>query len=130
MAKYYQLRAPASMSLEKMSEKEIDKMVAQRADQVLESLPDDFSLVGVQGVVMDSVTPGTAQAPGVWGQWTRACCDKRKRIDDFIEPVTEEMMTAAKSMRPASYEHIESQLSIQTLANPKMHRAKAKKSKK
>lgn len=121
MTKYYQLRAPASMSLEKMSDPEIDKMVADQADRMLEALPDELRPVGVQGVVLDSVKAGTAAAPGVWAQWTRACCDKRKRIEDFREPITEEMMEAAKALRPASYEHIESQLSIQTLSNPRMH---------
>ena len=127
MAKYYQLRAPASISLQKMSEKEIDEMVKERADKALASLPDEFSLVGTQGIIMDSITPGTSAEAGVWAQWTRACCDKRKRIEDFVEPITEDMMNVAKSLRPQSFEHIESQLSIQTLSNPKMHARKTKK---
>ncbi len=123
MAKYYQFRAPASIALDKMSDREIEKLVAEQSDRMLKALPEEFRPVGVQGIVLDSIREPTAIEGGVWAQWTRACCDKRKRIDEFREPITEELMEAAKALRPASYEHIESQLSIQALSNPKMHPA-------
>ncbi len=132
MAKFYQLRAPASMSLHKMSDAEVEKMVTQQADKLLKTLPENLRPVGVQGVVLDSVKPGTSLEPGVWAQWTRACCDKRKQIDGFIDPVAEDFAAASlDAIQPRDLGHIETNFSVQTLSNPKMHktttRAKPKK---
>lgn len=130
MAKFYQLRAPASMSLHKMSDREIEKMVIQQADKLLNTLPDNMRPVGVQGVVLDSIRPGTAADAGVWAQWTRACCDKRKRIEDFIEPVAEDFAAISEEvMRAKALGHVETQLSVQTLSNPKMHKATTSRTK-
>lgn len=122
MSKTLRIRAPKSMKLHAMSEREVEKYIAEEAGRMLDAMPRDIRPVGVNKVAIDSLVKGTAADAGVWAQWTRACCDKRDRIDDFVDPVMQEFDQEASLTRPElANEHVESQMRVQTLAYPAMH---------
>jgi hypothetical protein len=118
--KTFQFRAPSSMKLHTMKAEEIERLVSTQADKALQAIPDTLRPVGVNAVTVDSITKGTAAAAGVWAQWTRACCDKRQRIEDYTDITPAEMLEIAQQ-RPEVAKHIETDFSIQVLTNPKMH---------
>ncbi|HEY0549337.1 MAG TPA: hypothetical protein VGF13_07010 [Verrucomicrobiae bacterium] len=118
--KTFQFRAPVSMKLHTMKSEEIEKYVAQQVDVALKAIPETLRPVGVNAVTIDSIAKGTAADPGVWAQWTRACCDKRKRIEDYKDITPGEMREIAQ-LRPVVAEHVETDFSIQVMNNPKMH---------
>lgn len=125
MAKTLRIRAPKSMKLHQLSEKEVEKFITKEASRMLEAMPRDIRPVGVNAVSIDSLVKGTAADPGVWAQWTRACCDKRRDIDDYVDPVVSQFDPGVLTDNPGmADEHIESQLRIQTLSYPAMHKAK------
>lgn len=121
MARLFNLRAPKSLRIEQKSPQEIEKLVTEQAARYLEALPNDLRPSGLSGVALESLVKGTANDPGVWAQWTRACCDRRRDIDDFVDPLRDEFELAAAQLRPRSVEHLESQHVTQVLSNPKMH---------
>lgn len=122
MAKIFTLRAPAAMKLHKMSEREIEAYVEKEAGRMLEQLPTGVRAAGVNAVAIDSLVKATAADPGVWAQWTRACCDKSRHIDDFVNPVIRDFDPAAEVLRPQlASEHVESLLRTETLSYPQMH---------
>lgn len=102
------LNAPRSMKLEKMPEAEIADYVAKEADRFLAAMPE-----GLRPVAVNTVSLNRASDPGVWAQWTRACCDKRKSIDDFVNPVIRDFGVAgAAGLLERSETHAESELRI------------------
>ena len=122
MAKTINLRAPKSMKLHKMSASDVESFVSKEAARMLEAMPKDVRPVGVNAVAIDSISKRSASDPGVWVQWTRACCDRRKQIEDFMEPVVRDFDPAAAVTRAAvADEHVESMMRTETLSNPKMH---------
>jgi hypothetical protein len=119
MAKIINLKAPASMSLLKLSEAEVAKYVAEHADRSLKALPKDLHPVGVNRVSLGSNPLADTE---VWAQWTRACCDRRKRIEDFTDPVLEDYLTTPLSgIQVKANTHIESQMIVHRLENPNTH---------
>jgi hypothetical protein len=128
MAKTLQIRAPKSMKLHEMSDKEVEKFVTKEAARMLEAMPKDIRPVGVNAVSIDSVVKGTSAEPGFWAEWTRACCDKRKSIDDYVDPVVSQFDPGVLTTNPAvANEHIETQMRVQTLSYPAMHKGKTTK---
>jgi hypothetical protein len=116
------LRAPKSMKLNTMSAADVEAFVAKEAGRLLDAMPKEVRPVGVNAVAIDSVVARTAADPGVWVQWTRACCDRRKQIEDFIEPVVADFDPTAQVTRASvAGQHVESLMRTETLANPKMH---------
>lgn len=108
MAKVINLKAPKSFSLLKMGEAEVAKYVSEHADRTLASLPDELRPVGVNRVSLGS---NQAADPGVWAQWTRACCDRRSRIEDFTDPVRDDYNDAITPLSGVKANtHIESQM--------------------
>lgn len=127
MTKTIQVRAPKSMKLHAMSEADIAGYVAQEAGRMLESMPKEVRPVGVNAVAIDAFAQRSAADVGGWVQWTRACCDKRKQIEDFIEPVVQDFDPSAALTRPAvAGVHVESLLRREVLSDPKMHRPRGK----
>jgi hypothetical protein len=121
MARLISLRAPESLRVDRKSQKELDAYVAEHAGRYLAQMPKDIRPAGISGVTLESLVKGTASDPGVWAQWTRACCDRRNEIDDFVDPLRGDLEIAAAQLRPQVAEHIEALHVTQTLANPKMH---------
>lgn len=117
MAKVFHVRAPASMSLATMNEKEIYKLVESEATNMLRQFPRQARPVGVN---MVSVSQAGRAGVGGWAEWTRACCGSRNLIDDYIDPSPEELELAGRTIRPQQT-HIESNFTIQTPSNLKMH---------
>jgi hypothetical protein len=102
------LNAPKSMAIDKMPEAEIATYVAKEADRILAAMPDDLRPVAVNTVRLNR-----AAAPGVWAEWTRACCDKRKLIDDFVDPVVRDFgLVDYAGQDPRREAHAESQLRV------------------
>ena len=128
MTRTINLRAPKSLRLHEMSAEEAAAFVAREADRVLDDLPQDIRPLGISAVAMDAFVKGTAADPGVWAQWTRACCDRRDRIEEFVEPVVQDFDPAAAVQRPRlADEHVESLMRVESLANPAMHGKKSRK---
>ena len=118
MAKVFHLRAPETVSLHKMDEKAIQKLVETEVGKVLEQIVKQARPVGVNMVTVSQMPRG---ADG-WAEWTRACCGSRELIDQYVDPSPEDMEHAGRLYRP-SVDHIESTFTVQTNANPAMHGA-------
>jgi hypothetical protein len=118
--KTFNFRAPQSMKLHKMQPEEIEKFVAKEADRVFKTIPKEVRPVGVNSVTIDSVAKGTAAEPGVWAQWTRACCDKRRQIEDYRDMTQADLAEIAEQRR-IDEPHVETNFSVQVKSNPKMH---------
>lgn len=88
MSHTYKFQASEDVQLSKMDEAEIRKMVERQADQYLDALPAQVQAAQVNSVQLSS-NPFETVNGGVWAQWTRACCDRRARIADFIYPEIE-----------------------------------------
>lgn len=108
------------MKLHAMEPKEIEKFVTTQASKALEGIPENLRPVGVNAVTVDSISKGTRAAAGVWAQWTRACCDKRRRIEDYKD-ITPAEMREITQLRPEISKHVETDFSVQEMSNPKMH---------
>jgi len=85
MSHTYKFQASEDVQLSKMDEKEIRHMVERHADQYLKNLPEQIRASQVNSVQLSS-NPFETVNGGVWAQWTRACCDRRAQIADFIYP--------------------------------------------
>lgn len=121
MAKVFHVRAPTTVSLHKMDEKDIHKLVAEEVDKVMAHFPPSARPVGVSMVNVSQLPAG---ADG-WAEWTRACCGKGNQIDEYVDPTPEEIENAGRDYRPQRA-HIESSFTVQTIANPVMHGPGAK----
>lgn len=98
--------------LSKMSEKEISKMVIQQAEEMLEKLPKDLRVSQVNSIQLESSLHEVADF-GAWAQWTRACCDKRNQIDDFINPVIDELVVFDPRIERSIYQdHFDSNFNV------------------
>jgi len=116
MAKVFHVRAPASMTLATMDEKEIYKLVETEAKKVLAQFPSQVRPVGVNMVSVSQAR----QDIGGWAEWTRACCGSRQLIDEYTDPTPEEIEAAGRTVRPQQA-HIESSFTVQTPTNPATH---------
>jgi hypothetical protein len=123
MAKILDLSAPKSMRLASMKADDVAQYVSKFADETLARMPDDLRPVGVNAVTLSQLAPGTKAAPGIWAEWTRACCNRRDRIEEFVDPVVDQFERPGS---PVSTEvraqHLESQLRVFELEHPTMHR--------
>lgn len=85
MTHTYKFQASKDVQLSRMNESEIRDMVVRQADQYLKTLPEQVRAAQVNSVQLSS-NPFETVNGGVWAQWTRACCDRRAQIEDFIYP--------------------------------------------
>jgi hypothetical protein len=122
MARILSVRAPQSMELRRMKSEEIEKQVSAMADEALERLPKGANPVGINAVSLSQHIPGTNADPGVWAEWTRACCNRRDKIDDFVDPVVDQFERPDSAVaQQIGAQHLESQLKIVHLEHPTMH---------
>lgn len=112
MSKILRVRAPKSMTLHKMGQHEIEKLVTEEASKAMSRLPEEFRPVGVNAVSIDQ-----RMDVGGWAEWTRACCDKRHLIDEFTDPVRGEINQLETHARNAA-EHIESTFIVEDNSAP------------
>lgn len=123
MAKILTLQAPKSMVLRDMRSEEIAKYVAKHADAGLEGMPDGVRPVGINAVALSQRIPGSASDPGFWAEWTRACCDRRSRIEDFTDPVIDQFERPDSPVAAMLHgEHLEMQMRVQMLEHPTEHK--------
>ena len=124
MAKVFHVRAPKTLTLAKMDEASIYKLVESEATKALKQMPQAARPVGVNAVMLSQLGTGGI---GGWAEWTRACCGSRNLIDEYVDPTPEELAVAGLAARPAAT-HIESSFTITTPSNLAMHGdAEAKK---
>lgn len=108
-------RNTSGKALHKLSEKEIRAMVMKQADRMLNTIPKDIRVGDVSAVQLESSTKQAA-VDGVWAQWTRACCDKRRLIDGFTNPVNPELAITKPEMgRALHQDHFDANLSIRQI---------------
>ena len=91
MSQLYKVKAAPSLRLKDMSEDEVTKLVSAQADEMLSALPKHLRASGVNAIQLESSAAEIA-GTGVWAQWTRACCDRRRRIEDFVYPADIEQL--------------------------------------
>lgn len=115
MAKVFHVRAPKTMTLAKMDEASIYKLVEAEATKTLKQMAQAARPVGVNAVMVSQVAD-----VGGWAEWTRACCGSRNLIEEYTDPTPEELAVAGLAARPAAA-HIESSLTITTPSNLAMH---------
>jgi hypothetical protein len=109
MSSIVRLRAPESWALHKMHQQEIEKLVTAEAERMLDAMPTDLRLVGVNAVSVDQ----KAADVDVWAQWTRACCGSRARIEEFVDPVLGDISALTTTIKGATDQHFESHLTVQ-----------------
>ena len=127
MARVINIRAPKSMQLRTMNAKEIEAQVSKLSDQTLEHLPKEARPVGVNAIAVSQVVPGTRSEQGFWAEWTRACCDRRDVIADFVDPVIDQFeIPASPFATELGGMHVESQMRIVELEHPTLHRKASK----
>ncbi|MET0635660.1 MAG: hypothetical protein ABWZ25_06505 [Chitinophagaceae bacterium] len=118
MAKTINLKLDSSKVLHKMDEKEIREMVINQADAMLKSLPKDLKVSEVNSVRLQSSLKEVADI-GVWAQWTRACCDRRRLIEDFEDPRVIELGIENPALEKAVFQnHFDSNFSIKQVTEP------------
>lgn len=123
MAKTLNLRAPESMKLQALKPEEVERYVSKLADDQLARVPDGLRPSGINAAVLSQLTPGTNFEPGVWVEWTRACCNRRDQIEDFVDPVIDQFeREGSPVLRALSGQHLESQMRVQTLEHPTQHK--------
>ena len=84
----------------------------------------EFRPVAVNRVVVDELVPGDAADPGVWAEWTRACCSHRDRIEEFVDPIVDFLDPSGSTLlRQVGEQHVESQMRVVELQNPTMHKS-------
>jgi hypothetical protein len=114
MVKVFDFKAPESLSLGELSPERAEAAARKLADRALEAL-DGVTPVGVNAVSLSEAKADTE----VWVQWTRACCDKRRLIDDFEEPIVADLDVAATSLPARLHNtHLESVLRTVRLQGP------------
>ena len=116
MAKVFHVRAPRTMVLSTMDDKEIQRLVEAEAVRILAQFPEQARPVGVNIVSVSQLPQGV----GGWAEWTRACCGQRDLIDEYVDPSPEELELAGRPYRP-QVTHIETNFTVQTPTNPVMH---------
>ena len=122
MSNEYRVRAPKSMQLRRMSPEQVAEYISERADKALDAL-GEFRPVAVNRVVVDELVPGDAADPGVWAEWTRACCSHRDRIEEFVDPIVDFLDPSGSTLlRQIGEQHVESQMRVVELQNPTMHK--------
>lgn len=123
MAKILNLKAPESMELRRMESEEVATYISKLANEALDRIPDDLRPVGINAVSLAQRVPGTAAEPGFWAEWTRACCDHRARIEDFVDPVIEQFERPdSLVISQLAGEHLETQMRVQMLEHPTRHK--------
>ena len=111
MSKTIKLKAAKGVNLMDMKEDEIRKLVEEQADVALKQLPRDLRFSDVNSIMLES-NPAETQAIGGWAKWTRACCDKRRRIEDFVNPTLPELTDGISGLeRTLKQDHFDSNLS-------------------
>ena len=94
----------------------------KRAESALDSLETGSRPIGINAVSLSQRLPGTAAEPGFWAEWTRACCDRRRVIEDFEDPLIEQFEREGSHVtRQLKGEHLESQLRVLELEHPTEH---------
>ena len=122
MARVLNLQAPKSMTLHTMRPAEVERYVSDLAEDAFKRMPDGLKPAGVNAVALAQRMPGTGGDPGVWAEWTRACCGSRNRIQDFVDPVIDQFERPdSPVLRELAGQHLESQMRIITLEHPTMH---------
>jgi hypothetical protein len=125
MPQEYRITPPESMALERMSPREIERIVTEHASRVIESIPEGFRPTEVNRVVLDRAIGRPGGGAGDWGgwaEWTRACCGSRALIDDFQDPLIDEIEVAGSPvLRKVGGIHVESQLRVVDLIDPETH---------
>ena len=112
MSKTIKFQNASGVALHKMSENEIRELVIKQADRMLESIPHEIRIAGVNSVQLESSLKDAADIGG-WAQWTRACCDKRNRIEDFTDPILPELAITDPGLEKLLHQnHFDSNLSI------------------
>jgi hypothetical protein len=123
MSRTLNLRAPASMKLGALKPAEVERYVSKLADDHLARVPDGLRASGINAAVLSQLTPGTNLEPGVWVEWTRACCNRRDQIEDFVDPVIDQFeREGSPVLRELGGQHLESQMRVQTLEHPTQHK--------
>jgi hypothetical protein len=122
MAKKFNVRAPESVKLHEMDEKEIAEMVKKEATRMLDSFPKEYRPIGVNVVTVESIVPATKNGAGVMALWERACCSSRDKIAEFTDPVIREIEPGETVMSEKLLgTHYESQMRVIRLENSAMH---------
>jgi hypothetical protein len=112
MSKTIKLQNASGRALHTMSENEIRELVIKQADKMLSSIPDGIRISDVNSVQLESSLKEAADV-GAWAQWTRACCDKRDRIEEFTDPVINELGISNPNLERVLHQnHFDSNLSI------------------
>lgn len=112
MSKTVKLHNASGIPLHRMSEEEIRELVTKLSEGILDSIPKVIRVAEVNSVKVESTLKESADY-GVWAQWTRACCDKRDRIEEFTDPSNEELGITNSSLEKAVHQnHFDSNLSI------------------
>jgi len=128
MSKTIKLKAAKGVSLINMKEDDIRQLVEEQADVALKQLPSELRFSDVNSIMLES-NPAETKEVGGWAKWTRACCDKRRRIEDFTNPVLPELTDGISGLeRSLKQDHFDSNLS--TSATAKGLKVKRKTSKK
>ena len=118
MTRTIKLQNTGRTALAKLSEKEIVEMVNSQADDMLNSLPKELQVADVNSVQLESSLKEVADT-GVWAQWTRACCDKRRRIADFIDPVIGELAVDDPRIEKVVFQdHFDSNMVVREVTEP------------
>ena len=118
MSKTFKLTAAEDLSLHKMTETQIRDMVAKQADSMIKNLPKDLKLSEVNSIQLGSNRREMADIEG-WIQWTRACCDRRKLIEDFVDPVIDDLKIQNPAIEKVLMQnHFDSNLSIRGITEP------------
>ncbi|GAA1871163.1 hypothetical protein [Myceligenerans crystallogenes] len=105
MVRIVEFVPPESIRLGELSPQEAERAAIQTADEMIERLG------GLRPVGVNAMALSQGLDPEVWVQWTRACCDKRRVIEDFEEPVVSDLDVTALQL-PARMQgiHLESTL--------------------
>lgn len=118
MSKTIKFKNSKDVALHQMKEEEIRDMVTKQADAMLAALPKELQVSEINSVQLESSLKQVADT-GVWAQWTRACCDRRKSIEDFVDPaITELGITNPEIEKSVFQNHFDSNLSIRKVTEP------------
>lgn len=118
MSRTLKFKNSGKRPLSQMSEEEISKMVIQQAEEMLNGLPNDLKVSDVNSIQLAS-SLGEIADFGAWAQWTRACCDKRNRIDDFINPVIDELAVFDPKIEKNIFQdHFDSNFEVKQVTEP------------
>lgn len=68
------LKVPKNIDLEEMSNDQIEELAKDMAMKAADGVPKNSTLLGIEKLVL---TNSSSPEVGVWGQWSRACDDKK-----------------------------------------------------